>query len=327
MDVVFLTKKHVVHVESDFLRHVRGHSQHPIIFWERIKGLKSSPNLCRVARSCFVIDLSSYMLEKLSLTCRWFGKVPREKRDFLELLDDVSSFVFHPYIALLEVFKLMMFYTDVVYGEDSSMTQIPLSKNLDFPSLYEKSLALLASSVPSLGENGPEWVAYPRNLVFCGLDGKVKHFRPKVAKDGHPNSRKFITFSVPKEPNSKSASKKLKIETALAGFACRTRCSRAFTSFGAPKQAGYLDTSSSSKEDHSTNGAANDDELNKDLEATESSNSSVDSELKSRRCPQVSLREGMVGVDDNAGSSDRSDSKVIGDDNFNELDFSLNDDV
>lgn len=79
--------------------------------------MKISLNLCRAAKSRFVIDLSSYMHDKLQLVWRWFGKVPRKKRDFLELLDNVSSFVFRPYIALPESFESVMFYTDVVCGK------------------------------------------------------------------------------------------------------------------------------------------------------------------------------------------------------------------
>lgn len=47
-----------------------------------------------------------------------------------------------------------------------------------------------------------------RNVVFCDLGGKVKSFRPKVVKDSLPNSRKFVTFSIPREPKSKSVSTK-----------------------------------------------------------------------------------------------------------------------
>lgn len=44
------------------------------------------------------------------------------------------------------------------------MTQIPLLKNLDFPSFTEKSLALLASSISFLGENGEEM-----NVVYASF--------------------------------------------------------------------------------------------------------------------------------------------------------------
>lgn len=91
-------------------------------FGKKIRGLKISLNLSKAAKSCFVIDLSSYMFEKLLLACCWFRKVPGKMRDFLELLDDVSSFIFHPYTMLPESFESMMFYTNVVYGEDNSMT-------------------------------------------------------------------------------------------------------------------------------------------------------------------------------------------------------------
>ncbi|TQE08401.1 hypothetical protein C1H46_006029 [Malus baccata] len=59
---------------------------------------------------------------------------------------------------------------------------------------------------------------FSKNLVFCGLDGKVKHFRPKVAKYGHLNSRKFVDFGIPKESNSKSVSAKLKISSGFSGI-------------------------------------------------------------------------------------------------------------
>lgn len=42
-----------------------------------------------------------------------------------------------------------------------------------------------------------------RNLIFCDLGGKVKHFRLKVVKDGPPNSREFATFGIPSEPKCK----------------------------------------------------------------------------------------------------------------------------
>lgn len=43
-----------------------------------------------------------------------------------------------------------------MYGEDASVTLIPLFENLDFPSFTEKSLALLAPSVPFLREDNEE---------------------------------------------------------------------------------------------------------------------------------------------------------------------------
>lgn len=49
-----------------------------------------------------------------------------------------------------------MFFTDVVCGEESGMMSILLSKNLGFLSLIEKSLALLAPSVPFLREGSEE---------------------------------------------------------------------------------------------------------------------------------------------------------------------------
>lgn len=76
----------------------------------------------------------------------------------------MNTFVFRPYTAIPEGFKPVMFYTNVVYGDDPSMTLIPLSENLDFPSLTEKLLALLASLVLSLGKNGKE-----RSAIYAHL--------------------------------------------------------------------------------------------------------------------------------------------------------------
>lgn len=84
------------------------------------------------------------------------GKFLRKRRDFLELLDDINSFIFHLYIALPKGFKPVMFYTDVICRGNSSMTQIHLPENLDFPSFTGKSLALLALSIPFLGDNSEE---------------------------------------------------------------------------------------------------------------------------------------------------------------------------
>lgn len=58
-----------------------------------------------------------------------------------------------------------------------------------------------------------------RNLVFRDLGGKLKHFRPKVAKDGLPNSRKFFAFGTSKEPKSKNVSKNLKIGNRFSDIA------------------------------------------------------------------------------------------------------------
>jgi len=94
--------------------------------------------------------------EKLILACRWFGKIPAKKQDFLELLVDVNNFVFHPYVSVPEGFASMMFFTDVLCDDDPSVTSIPLSENLDFPSLTEKSLAMLTPSILFQGVDSEE---------------------------------------------------------------------------------------------------------------------------------------------------------------------------
>lgn len=46
-----------------------------------------------------------------------------------------------------------MFYTEIVHGEDSNVTLIPLTENVGFPSLTEKPLILLASYIPFFVDN------------------------------------------------------------------------------------------------------------------------------------------------------------------------------
>ncbi|KAB2609765.1 hypothetical protein D8674_021675 [Pyrus ussuriensis x Pyrus communis] len=119
LDAMFLTKKQVIHVESDF----RGHM------------------------------VTRWSTKTYTLSCAW-GK-------FTPTLEDVAN-ILHLLIV----------------------------KNVD----------------PFLNDIPPTFT--PKNLVFCDLGGKVKHFRPKVVKDDPPNSKKFVIFGIPREPNSKSVSAK-----------------------------------------------------------------------------------------------------------------------
>lgn len=127
-----------------------------IFLWECIKDLKITSYPSGAVKSRYVIDSSSYLPKKFFLVCRWFGKIPAKKQDFLELLDDVISFVFRPYVLVLESFTSLMFFTDVACDDDPSVTSIPLSENLDFPSLTEKSLTMLAHSISFQGEENEE---------------------------------------------------------------------------------------------------------------------------------------------------------------------------
>lgn len=124
-----------------------------IFLWECIEGLKITPYPSGATKNHFVINSSSYLLEKLHLACRWFGKIPAKKQDLLEVLDDVNSFVFCPYVSIPEGFASMMFFINVACDDYLS---IPLSENLDFPLLTEKSMIVLAHSIPFQGEDSEE---------------------------------------------------------------------------------------------------------------------------------------------------------------------------
>lgn len=82
------------------------------------------------------------------MACRWFKKIPAKKQDFLELLDDMNNFVYRLYMLVPEGFASVMFFTDGVYGDDPSVTSIPLSENLDFSSLTEKVVGFVGSFNP-----------------------------------------------------------------------------------------------------------------------------------------------------------------------------------
>lgn len=78
-----------------------------IFLWERIKGLKITSYPSGTVKNHFVIYSLSYLPEKLLLAC---PKIPAKKQDFLELLDDMNSFVFGPYMSIPEGFTFMMFF-------------------------------------------------------------------------------------------------------------------------------------------------------------------------------------------------------------------------
>lgn len=50
-------------------------------------------------------------------------------------------------MSVPEGFTSMMFFTDVACDDDPTVMLIPLFENLDFPSLTEKLLTLLAPSI------------------------------------------------------------------------------------------------------------------------------------------------------------------------------------
>ncbi|PQQ19060.1 uncharacterized protein Pyn_16977 [Prunus yedoensis var. nudiflora] len=84
-----------------------------VFLWERLKGLDVSPLAHSRARLLVDSDKGSYIPERLLLVCRWSRRMQRKGQNFLELLDGVENFVFHPYCVLLEEFKVVPFYADI----------------------------------------------------------------------------------------------------------------------------------------------------------------------------------------------------------------------
>ncbi|KAB2626329.1 hypothetical protein D8674_017989 [Pyrus ussuriensis x Pyrus communis] len=278
-----------------------------IFLWELIRGLKISHNICKAVKSHFVIDSSSYMLEKLlnldfpSFTGKslallaspilFLGKNSEEMLMYISflMLKYIYPIYLSPdnlrpshYISNITqagcISKAHMTYWTKCFKAIAKLHEDKQSRlhyyifshprlvldNVTF-GLKRRCLSTAGdNNVPSDSSQGIK-----KSKASCG---KVKHFRPKLVKDDIPNSRKFVTFNIPSEPKCKNVSTKSRM-------ACRTRSSRAFASFSAPKHARYLDTSRSSEGDWSIDSAADDNKSIKDLEATKSSNSSVSSEL------------------------------------------------
>ncbi|PQQ07626.1 uncharacterized protein Pyn_10136 [Prunus yedoensis var. nudiflora] len=83
-----------------------------VFLWERFKGVEVSPLPYSKAKQSVDSDDGSYVPKRLPLICRWSRRMQRKGQNFLELLDNVESFIFRPYCALSEGFKHIPFYAD-----------------------------------------------------------------------------------------------------------------------------------------------------------------------------------------------------------------------
>ncbi|KAI5351299.1 hypothetical protein L3X38_004190 [Prunus dulcis] len=83
-----------------------------VFLWESFKGIKVSPLPYSKAKLFVDSDEGFYVPEGLPLICIWSRQMQRKDQNFLELLDDVDSFIFRPNCALLNGFKHMPLYAD-----------------------------------------------------------------------------------------------------------------------------------------------------------------------------------------------------------------------
>ncbi|KAI5317288.1 hypothetical protein L3X38_036995 [Prunus dulcis] len=72
---------------------------------ERFKGTEVSPLPYSKAKAFVNPEEGSYVPEGLPSIWRWSRRMQRKGQNFMELLDDVESFIFRPYGALPEGFK------------------------------------------------------------------------------------------------------------------------------------------------------------------------------------------------------------------------------
>ena len=83
-----------------------------VFLWVWFKGIAVSLLPYSLVRLLVDFGEGSYVPERLPLVCRWSQGMQRKGQNFLELLDDVENFIFHPYCVLPEGFKHMPLYAD-----------------------------------------------------------------------------------------------------------------------------------------------------------------------------------------------------------------------
>ncbi|CAL2255868.1 unnamed protein product [Prunus armeniaca] len=83
-----------------------------VFLWVRFKGIKVSLLPYSKDKTLADFDEGSYIPEGLPSICRWSRRMQRKGQNFLELLDDVESFIFRPYWPLLEGFRHIPLYAD-----------------------------------------------------------------------------------------------------------------------------------------------------------------------------------------------------------------------
>ncbi|KAB2606105.1 hypothetical protein D8674_005822 [Pyrus ussuriensis x Pyrus communis] len=215
-----------------------------------IKGLKITLYLSGAAKSRYVVDSSTYLPEKFPLACH-----------FLELLDDVNNFIFHPYLSVPEGFTFVMFFTNVVRCQLDFDQGVPIS----FPSEVEASLNNLFWSSESnvLGDSS--------RIARRVRHDAMKHFRPRM-------------MTPAKEATSTSPAR-------------RAKSARASASSSTPKPLEFLDITEASEEEWSNGETKSDEAAEESLATKESNNTTAKSNPKSRDHPQASLKKETEGED------------------------------
>ncbi|PQQ18428.1 uncharacterized protein Pyn_23522 [Prunus yedoensis var. nudiflora] len=119
-----------------------------VFLWERFKGIEVCPLPYSKARQSVDFDDGSYLLGRLPLICRWSRRMQRKGQNFLELLDNIESFIFRPYCALSEGFKHIPLYAD-----SNDLIEAPATTARGRRLRREALLSAACLPLPTLGDD------------------------------------------------------------------------------------------------------------------------------------------------------------------------------
>lgn len=132
-----------------------------VFLWERLKGLDVHPLPYLHARQLADSGKGSYMPDKLPFICKWFKRIQRKGQNFLKLLDNIESFIFHPYGALAEAYTYVPFYADV-----EGIAEVPTAMAQGCRFRRYSLLTIACLPLPTLGDSRSEFsMVYSPHMV------------------------------------------------------------------------------------------------------------------------------------------------------------------
>ncbi|CAL2255872.1 unnamed protein product [Prunus armeniaca] len=119
-----------------------------VFLWERFKGIEVSPLPYSKDNTLADSEEGSYVPEGLPSICKWSRRMQRKGQNFLELLDDVESFIFRLYCPLLEGFRHIALYAD---SDDLVEAQVMTAQGRQLR--RETLLSTACLPLPTLGDD------------------------------------------------------------------------------------------------------------------------------------------------------------------------------
>ncbi|PQM36013.1 uncharacterized protein Pyn_28008 [Prunus yedoensis var. nudiflora] len=130
-----------------------GHMYRLLDQW--FKGIEVSPLPYSKAKESADSDGGLYVPKRLPLICRWSRRMQRKGQNFLELLDNVESFIFRPYCALSEGFRHVPLYAD-----SDDLIEVPETTARGRRLRREAMLSAACFPLPTLGDDHLEASVY-----------------------------------------------------------------------------------------------------------------------------------------------------------------------